>query len=459
MAKQKKKEIPQTVQERIAAIHERWFLREPTLLMALLTHAVEENPQIQEIRSGKGRIEYNPAYAEGLSDTQLEHAFKAEVVRILLRHPYRYPPRNGTVSYTASNIVLNEYEPGLNLTYKLKDFWNEEEYEKQNFEFYYNEILKLMPQQNQSGDSGDDSSESESESNGSNNANGTAGTDKTNDTGNSGDTNESNAPSKGESHSPQNSDTSDSQGSDSQGSDNQNSDSKNSDAQDSDSQNTELWDEDDFMDEKIKEVVEWMERNTQSWGSLKGDLAETILATLKPQMDYRKVLRGFRQSVLASSKMLTRFRPSRRYGFDTMGKKCKFTTSVLVGIDTSGSISTTDLQKFFSAVNRFFKYGIETIDAQMFDSGLQGEPIAFKKARRSIKAEGRGGTSFQPIVNFFEKNQKRYDGLIVFTDGYAQIPTLAPGTRRKIAWVCDCEANYRHHKDWMEKNGRCCWIK
>ena len=38
------------------------------------------------------------------------------------------------------------------------------------------------------------------------------------------------------------------------------------------------------------------------------------------------------------------------------------------------------LSDFFGIVNRFFKYGIETIDVVMFDTEINGETISLKKA-------------------------------------------------------------------------------
>ena len=53
-----------------------------------------------------------------------------------------------------------------------------------------------------------------------------------------------------------------------------------------------LWQEDDFMDEKIKEIIEWAHTNMQ-WGTLSGDFVQVLIAGLKPEIDYRKVLSTF----------------------------------------------------------------------------------------------------------------------------------------------------------------------
>jgi predicted metal-dependent peptidase len=82
-----------------------------------------------------------------------------------------------------------------------------------------------------------------------------------------------------------------------------------------------------------------------------------------------------------------------------------------------------------------------------------------KRAKKEIKIVGRGGTCFQPVIDFFAANSKQYDGLIIFTDGYAAVPETKPTIARKMSWVCDNKENFERHKEWMLKCGRGCWIK
>jgi len=180
---------------------------------------------------------------------------------------------------------------------------------------------------------------------------------------------------------------------------------------------------------------------------------------IKPDVDYRKVLSGFRASILSSKQTLTRFKPSRRYGFLYMGKRPRFTTGLLVGVDVSASVSDEDVRRFYSTVNRFFKYGIERIDALAFDASLQGEPLELSKARSSIAFTGRGGTNFQPIIDFFHMNRNSYDGLILFTDGYAPKPSVDKYDMRRLVWICTNKRCYDQHHDWMDTLGRCCYIR
>ena len=191
-----------------------------------------------------------------------------------------------------------------------------------------------------------------------------------------------------------------------------------------------LWEEDSLMSCTIDSIIEDIESSGSSWGSLAGSLAETIIANTKAKIDYRKTLSGFRASILSSKRHLTRMRPNRRSGFENMGSIRRFDTNLLIAVDVSGSISDEVLSHFYSVISKIFKYGIEHVDVVQFDCNLS-EVQSFEKAKKRIEIVGRGGTSFQPIFEFVHKNFK-YDGLIIFTDGYAPKPKKPKGFKAKV---------------------------
>ena len=197
-------------------------------------------------------------------------------------------------------------------------------------------------------------------------------------------------------------------------------------------QGAELWEEDQLVQEQMREVINKAEE-MQAWGSLPGGLIEKIIASAKVKVDYRRIISMFRASVLSSMRHLTRMRPSRRYGFQYMGSKRDFSTRLLVAVDVSGSVSSKQISKALSIVNRFFKYGIESIDVIQFDYGLTGEKVTMKKAVSEIRVTGRGGTDFQEAVDVFVSG--RYDGLIFITDGYALEPKLPEIWHGSILWM------------------------
>lgn len=216
---------------------------------------------------------------------------------------------------------------------------------------------------------------------------------------------------------------------------------------------SELWEENEFECSRINEIIE----NTTSWGSLPGDLVEKIKASLKAQIDYRKVLSGFRASVISSRRNLTRMRPNRRTDFQNLGSVYKMRTNLLVAVDVSGSVDSKMLQKFYSVLNRFFKYGIESIDTVQFDTEL-GEVLPLKKAQTEIKIIGRGGTDFQPVFDYFRTSKIHYDGIIVFTDGYANEPKIT-GRKPKVLWIFPDKQCEKVNAERLRKLGRCCVIE
>ena len=211
----------------------------------------------------------------------------------------------------------------------------------------------------------------------------------------------------------------------------------------------ELWDEDELTVQMINEVI----NTTKSWGSLGGNFAELLQASVKAKINWRNIFAGFRASIISSKRKLTRMKPNRRTGFDNMGSVRRFDTKLLVAVDVSGSISTESLKYFYGVINSAFRYGFESIDVIQFDCGVRAVHN-LKKVIKDVAIVGRGGTSFQEPIDYAHENG--YDGLVVLTDGYAPEPTIPDGFRTGILWVCENESCLKQHKKWMEKTGRAC---
>jgi len=220
---------------------------------------------------------------------------------------------------------------------------------------------------------------------------------------------------------------------------------------------TSLWEEDQFQARLITDLVQ----STTQWGSLPGNMVELIKKAAEGKIDYRGALRTFRSSIISQKRRLTRMRPSRRFGFEQMGSHYDFTTRLLIAIDTSGSVGSEELGRYFRIITTFFKYGIQEIDVLMFDHEVQGEPITFTEAKKNIqefKVRGRGGTNFQAPVNYV-KEHPNYDGLIIITDGCAPMPEVPPFLRTKLLWVIDNELSYKQHYESLRKTGRICLME
>lgn len=383
-------------------ITERWFLSEPLLFAILCAHDMAENGAMQcKMRSGKGRIEYNPALMRGMSEYDIEILLKSETIRILLKHPYERKPSgcSAEACATASDCVITSHYGVENLRLATPELFGLQG--GQHYEWYAQKIQELLSKMQCNNDNTGGSASGESKAIADGSASG---------------------------------------------------DESGADEQSAESSKTELWEEDELQQIAVNDIV----KNVTSWGSLSRNLVETIVANTKARVDYRKVLSGFCASIISSRRNLTRMRPNRRTEFESMGSVYRFKTHLLVAVDVSSSVDNKTLCNFYSVISRFFRYGVEDIDIVQFDAKVS-EIQNIKKASHEIMVTGRGGTSFQPVIDLAAEKAV-YDGLIIFTDGYAPKPKIPEHFHTRILWICDTPLNYETHKEWMRRYGRACMI-
>ncbi len=222
-------------------------------------------------------------------------------------------------------------------------------------------------------------------------------------------------------------------------------------------ENTVDWDEDDLIIDKLNGHIRDAQESRQ-WGSVTGKLRERVIASLTPHLNYQAVLRQFHTSILSQRRVLTRMKPSRRYGFLYMGSRRDFTTNLLFAVDVSGSMSNDELARGFAVLNRFFKYGIETIDVIQFDTEIKGAPTILKRARREIDVFGRGGTNFDPVIEYIDKF-RHYDGLIIFTDGYAPVPPVPKNRKTRVLWLFISKTTHENMAENVRHIGRSTFLQ
>ncbi|MEE1259548.1 MAG: VWA-like domain-containing protein [Paludibacteraceae bacterium] len=388
--------------DRFKQLADMWYLREPAFFAVYCINELTENPYMNcAIRCGQGRIEYNADYIKLLTDNQLEELMKTEMIRVFLKHPYSRRPINcpNEKMIAASDMTLYGH-------YKFEEyrFVNPADFGLESGKFYEWYLMKINDENLK--DSGGDS--------------------------NDGDWNNDKSDSNSE---------------------------FNTDVPGNMSDRAALWEEDDERCDKINGLIEQI-NSSKSWGSIPGNLTEKIIASSKAKIDYRKTLSGFRASILSSKRHLTRMRPNRRFEFQQMGSKYDLETRLLIAVDTSLSVTHTELANFFGVMRRMFRYGVSKIDVIQFDCQLQTpQPISIKDAKQMKCSElkGRGGTEFQVAFDYLQ-NHNVYDGMIIFTDGYAPQPKIDFFTRTKFVWVLTDEKSYDENKEWMRKIGRVCYI-
>lgn len=424
---------------------EEWFLVEPALFSIACTHTFVENDRMcLPMRSGKMRIEYCPHEMQGWSELRIRQRLKAELIRILLGHPYQRQPYGATraAMMLTSEVTLKDLYGRLSdvlsvppdlqvpggLTY--------EEYYP--YVVDYMEIPRTSPKYDIEGlfdDGGGGATDDEniqprlSDPHEDIHVSGEGDNDRSSEerdqmTGGQELELCGNGYSDGDGQSGRKESDSDADGA---------TDDENVEKQpDPYEQGAELWEEDSMAQEQIRDVVGKLQE-IRKWGSLSGKLVETIIASAVVKLDYRRIIRMFRTSLLSSKRYLSRMRPSRRYGFQYMGSKRELSARLLVAVDVSQSVSSWQVSKALSIINRFFKYGIECIDVLQFDAAITVAASPMKKAMKNLEITGRGGTCFQDAIDFFTESS--YDGLIFITDGYADRPDLPKHWKGSILWL------------------------
>lgn len=383
-------------------ISEQWFLREPAFFALYCIQQLEVNEKMNcAMRCGQGKLQYNPMFLERKSTADVELLLKIEMIRLFLKHPYERQPEGTSRIALAlgSDVTIKSAYNGPNATGigsippPQLPLLGPEAFDLQHDMPFEWYVRKIEEMLDE-------------------------------DTVSS-----SNLKDMNDSKSPISEDTLDEAAA-----------------------RSELWEEDEMRSQEINDLIDKM----NSWGSIPGKVVQQIQASTKARIDYRKIMQGFRASVLSNTMRLTRMRPNRRTGFQQMGSVRRFDTKLLVAVDVSGSISDKTLSHFYSVINKFFKYGINEIDCVQFDCEL-GEVKPIRKASRTVQIFGRGGTSFQPVFDYLAEHNI-YDGLIILTDGGAPHPHMDDSIKANILWVCEDENSYNQCKDWMQLYGRVCWM-
>lgn len=154
---------------------------------------------------------------------------------------------------------------------------------------------------------------------------------------------------------------------------------------------------------------------------------------------------------------MTRMKPNRRYGYNEMGVKTGYSSKLLIIGDTSGSMTNKMIGKYISYIGGFFKYGINEIDFIQFDVKVYDNTLqTFRKTPKMIETVSSGGTNIDDIINYAEqRSRKKYDGIIICTDGifYVNKEKWEKSAKRNNYMFCIYDKKqYNRLKDLFSKN-------
>jgi predicted metal-dependent peptidase len=187
------------------------------------------------------------------------------------------------------------------------------------------------------------------------------------------------------------------------------------------------------IEHQLKEVADQTEKRR---GNIPGELADLIsrLRHVEPaKFDWKGYLRRFvgNSSIVYTKKLRRKY--NKRY-IENPGLKIKFKNNILVGIDTSGSVSRDELKEFMNELVHMHKTGHKITIAQC-DTQLNS--VTEFNPKKDLEIKGRGGTSFQPVIDHFNEKKGVYTALIYLTDGEAWNPENCP---KNTLWVLSSQS-------------------
>ena len=200
------------------------------------------------------------------------------------------------------------------------------------------------------------------------------------------------------------------------------------------------WEEFEGASESEKRIMETqlgrvlsqaVEQTNKKRGTIPGHVSDYLIELNKvepPKFNWKAYIRRF---VGTSAKVyVKKSRRKENIKFqDTAGIKVKRKQNLLLAIDTSGSVCDDELKEFMNEIHHVHKTGVDVTIIQCDTSIRSIEPY---KGQKDFSVNGRGGTEFDPVLEYYNENRQKFNSLIYFTDGecYASVKPKNP-----VLWV------------------------
>lgn len=182
------------------------------------------------------------------------------------------------------------------------------------------------------------------------------------------------------------------------------------------------------QERKWKEQVSQAENFQKRHGSMPGELEELINEILRPKVDWRSILRDYFEE--ASKGDYTWTAPNRRY-YASLGVYLPSITTdndgtVVVGVDTSGSVTQKEMDQFAAEVQDIRDQFPVRVIVIYCSSRIHHVDVFEKEEAVTIKRHGTGGTNFNPVFDLVEKDDMNPSCLVYLTDCWGTYPRLEP---------------------------------
>jgi predicted metal-dependent peptidase len=182
--------------------------------------------------------------------------------------------------------------------------------------------------------------------------------------------------------------------------------------------------------EEVKELAQEIDNAIRQGailaGKVNGNLNRCFTDLMSAKVDWREALREFVSAVAVGKDDSTWRKPSRRwlqhdiYMPSTISESMG---SIVIAVDTSGSIRDEDINKFLSEVVGIMNnVNPEQVHLLYWDSAVAGHEVYGvgdgDRLMASTKPKGGGGTSPSCITEYMKEHKLSPECAVVLTDGY-----------------------------------------
>tara|TARA_Y100000593_G_scaffold94752_1_gene195717 strand:- start:829 stop:2193 length:1365 start_codon:yes stop_codon:yes gene_type:complete len=167
------------------------------------------------------------------------------------------------------------------------------------------------------------------------------------------------------------------------------------------------------------------------WGSVGSEMRAQIRDMLSNEIPWQTVLKKFVGFSRRANRNTGWNRIHSSYGPITPGVRRNYTSNIAIYIDQSGSVGEEELAMGFGELSNLARKTVFT--TFHFDTSVDEESeMVWKKKGMPAYRTRCGGTDFKCVADHFEKNKHRFDGYLIFTDGWAANPGR---TRHRRGWI------------------------
>lgn len=179
--------------------------------------------------------------------------------------------------------------------------------------------------------------------------------------------------------------------------------------------------------EKVaKEIESALRQGSILAGKMGGNVSRELQDLLTPKVDWKEALRDFVKTTTQGKDQTTWKRLHKRYiGMDIIMPSSydEKVGSIVVGVDTSGSIGGEELAQFLGEVKSICdEVSPEKIDLLYWDTEVAGhetyQGTELCNLVESTQAKGGGGTDPDCVPAYMKKEDLKPECVIMLTDGY-----------------------------------------